>query len=250
MSAAVADPDLATRVAAVRSRIAAAAEAAGRDPAEVTLVAVSKTHPPALLEQALAAGVTDLGENRVEELVAKRPLVAGARWHFIGRLQSRAVSDVVGDDVLIHSVGRRKLVDRIERLAADRGVTQRVLVQVNVGADPAKGGCSLAQVGDLVAYAAEQPHVVVEGLMTMPPLPPPDADPNEAARPMFETLRETADRLGLQETSMGMSADLEAAVAAGATMVRIGTAVFGERNPGPWTDPLADVNPPQHRSHP
>ncbi len=112
-----------------------------------------------------------------------------------------------------------------------------MLVQVNVGDDPAKGGCSLAQVDELVAYAAERPHVVVEGLMTMPPLPPPDADPNEAARPMFETLRENAARLGLTTLSMGMSADLEAAVAAGATMVRVGTAVFGERNPGPWTDP-------------
>lgn len=233
------DDDVATRVERVRARIAAAAAAAGRDPDDVTLVAVSKTHPPELLEAAIAAGVTDLGENRVEELVAKMPLVDGARWHFIGRLQTRAATDVVGRDVLIHSVGRRKLVDRIERLAADRDVTQRVLVQVNVGDDPAKGGCSLAQVDELVAYAAERPHVVVEGLMTMPPMPPPDADPNEAARPMFETLRETADRLGLPETSMGMTADLEAAVAAGATMVRVGTAVFGERNQGPWTAVLA-----------
>ena len=230
---------VAARVAQVRDRIGQAALAAGRDPAEVTLVAVSKTHPPAVVREAVAAGVADLGENRVEELVAKQPRVEGPRWHFVGRLQTRAAGDLVGRDVLVHSVGRRKLVDRLERLAADRDVVQRVLVQVNVGDDPAKGGCSLAQVDELVAYAAEQPHVAVEGLMTMPPLPPPDADPNQAARPMFETLRETADRLGLSTTSMGMSADLEAAVAAGATMVRVGTAIFGERNPGPWTEPLA-----------
>ena len=230
---------VAARVTEVRDRIARAATAAGRDPGDITLVAVSKTHPPAAVEQAVAAGITDLGENRVEELVAKQPLVDAARWHFVGRLQTRAAGDLVGRDVLIHSVGRRRLVDRLERLAADRDVVQRVLVQVNVGDDPAKGGCSLARVDDLVAYAAEQPHVAVEGLMTMPPLPPPDADPNQAARPMFETLREAADRLGLSTTSMGMSADLEAAVAAGATMVRVGTAIFGERNPGPWTDPLA-----------
>ena len=233
------DEGIAARVERVRERIAAAASAAGRDPGEVTLVAVSKTHPPELLREALGAGVTDLGENRVEELLSKQPLVTGARWHFIGRLQRRAAGDVVGRDVLIHSVGRRKLVDRIERLAADREVVQHVLVQVNVGDDPAKGGCSLTQVEDLVAYAADQPHVAVDGLMTMPPMPPPDADPNEAARPMFETLRATADRLGLSTTSMGMSADLEAAVAAGSTMVRVGTAIFGERTSGPWIDPLA-----------
>lgn len=233
------DTDVAGRVARVRERIAAAAEAAGRDPADVTLVAVSKTHAPDALRAALEAGVTDLGENRVGELVSKQPLVDGARWHFIGRIQTRAAKDLVGRDVLLHSVGRRRLVDRIERLAADRGVVQRVLVQVNVGDDPDKAGCRLAQVDDLVAYAAEQPHVAVEGLMTMPPLPPPGADPNEAARPMFETLRATADRLGLPTTSMGMSADLEAAVAAGATIVRVGTAVFGPRGDGPWIDPLA-----------
>ena len=233
------DGDIAAGVARVRARISAAAEAAGRAPDDVTLVAVSKTHPPAALEAAVAAGVVDLGENRVEELVSKQPLVAGARWHFIGRVQTRAMSDVVGRDVLVHSVTRRKVVDRLERLAADRDVVQRILVQVNVGDDPDKAGCSLAQVDDLVAYAADQPHVAVEGLMTMPPLPPPGADPNEAARPMFETLRATADRLGLPTTSMGMSADLEAAVAAGATMVRVGTAVFGPRGDGPWIDPLA-----------
>ena len=232
--------DVAHRVARVRERIDAAAAAAGRDPAEVTLVAVSKTHPPAALRAAVEAGVTDLGENRVEELLAKLPHVEDAvRWHFVGRLQTRSVGELVGREVLVHSVGRRKVVDRIERLAAARGVRQRVLVQVNVGDDPAKGGCSLARVDELVNYAAEQSHVVVEGLMTMPPLPPPDADPNEAARPMFETLRATADRLGLPTTSMGMSADLEAAVAAGATLVRVGTAVFGDRGAGPWTDPLA-----------
>ena len=231
--------EVAGRVERVRARIAAAAAQAGRSADDVTLVAVSKTHPPRLLEAAVAAGVGDLGENRVEELLDKQRLVTGVRWHFIGRLQRRAAGDLVGRDVLVHSVDSRRLLDRIERLAADRGVVQRVLVQVNVGEDPAKAGCSLTQVDELVAYAAGQPHVAVEGLMTMPPMPPPGADPNEAARPMFETLRATADRLGLPTTSMGMTADLEAAVAAGATMVRVGTAVFGERGAGPWTDPLA-----------
>ena len=239
MSDASIDPDnIAANVARVRERITAAAAAAGRDPAKVTLVAVSKTHPPAALRAALAAGVTDLGENRVEEFLEKKPLVADATWHFVGRVQSRKATELVGQDVLVHSVGRRKLLDRFERLAADRGVTQRVLLQVNVGDDPAKGGCSLTEVDELVAYAAERSHVVVEGLMTIPPLPPSDVDPNEAARPMFETLRETADRLGLPTTSMGMSSDLEAAVAAGATLVRVGTDVFGTRGSTPWAPPI------------
>lgn len=240
--------DVAARVEQVRARIADAAGAVGRDPAEVTLVAVSKTHPPRLLRAAVAAGVVDLGENRTEELTAKQPHVQGVRWHFVGRLQTRAANEVVGVADLVHSVGRRKLVDRIERLAAERDVVQRILLQVNVADDPAKAGCSLTQVDDLVAYAAALPHVEVAGLMTMPPLPPPDVDPNEAARPVFETLRETADRLDLSELSMGMSADLDAAVAAGATLVRVGSAVFGERRDGPWTDPLPSHSSPRSSS--
>jgi pyridoxal phosphate enzyme (YggS family) len=230
---------VAERVARVRERIAAAAVEVGRDPNGVTLVAVSKTHPPERCREALAAGVTDLAENRVAEWVAKHPLVEGARWHFVGRLQSRKATDLVGEDVLVHSVDRRSLVDRLERLAADRGVVQRVLVQVNVGDDPRKAGCSLPGTEDLVSYIAAQSHVAVEGLMTIPPLPPTGVDPNAAARPLFESLRAEADRLGLPTTSMGMSADLEAAVAAGATHVRIGTAVFGPRGDGPW-QPVID----------
>lgn len=228
---------VADRVARVRERIAEAAAAVGRSPAEVTLVAVSKTHPPTACSEALAAGVTDLAENRVAEYVAKRPFVEGARWHFVGRLQSRKATDLVGDDLLLHSVDRRSLVDRLERLASAREVVQRVLVQVNVGDDPRKAGCGLREVDDLVAYAAAQPHVAVEGLMTIPPLPAPGTDPNVAARPLFETLAGTAERLALPTTSMGMSADLEAAVAAGATHVRVGTDVFGPRGDRPWEPP-------------
>ncbi len=228
---------VADRVARVRERIAAAATGAGRSPDDVTLVAVSKTHPPSACRDALAAGVADLAENRVGEYVAKRPLVDGARWHFVGRLQSRKATDLVGDDVLVHSVDRRSLVDRLQRLASARDVVQRVLVQVNVGDDPRKAGCGLHEVDELVAYAAAQSHVAVEGLMTIPPLPAPGTDPNAAARPLFETLARTAERLALPTTSMGMSADLEAAVAAGATHVRVGTDVFGPRGDRPWAPP-------------
>lgn len=233
------------RVAAVRHAIDEMATAAGRDPGRVRLVAIGKTHPWSALRAMAAAGVADLGENRVAELVAKMDHpdpagdLAGIHWHFVGRLQSRKARDVVGRDVLVHSVDRRSLVDALQRRAARAEVAQRLLVQVNVGDDPAKGGCDVHEVDGLVAYACGQPNLVVQGLMTMPPLAPDGADPDEAARPHFARLRRLRDRLAADwptvvELSMGMSADMAAAVAEGATMVRIGTALFGPRRAGPW----------------
>lgn len=235
--------DAEARVGAVRERIRAAAVRAGRDPQDVTLVAVAKTHPPEVVQAVVDAGVHDVGENRTEELTAKQPLVSGVAWHHVGRLQTRAANEVVGRDVLVHGVDRRRLVDRLERLAAAQGGRQRVLVQVNVGDDPAKGGCDLSEVEDLVTYAAAQEHLHVEGLMTVPPLPDEGTDPDTAARPHFATLRELRDRLGLRHLSMGMSADLEAAVEEGATLVRVGTDLFGPRGPGPWTGPRTTPQP-------
>lgn len=240
--------DLAARLSSVRERIAAAAAAAGREPGEVRLIGVSKTHPPDLAQAAVDLGVTDLGENRVEEYLHKRARVHGARWHFIGQLQSRKASDLVGTGVTIHSVDRRSLVDRLQRLADRDEVTCQILIQVNVGDDPRKGGCGLDEVHDLVAYARTQSNLAVIGLMTMPPLPPEDTDPATAARPVFARLRTLRDELwgrdGGQPTegelSMGMTADLEAAVEEGATMVRVGTALFGERGSGAWTPPPGD----------
>jgi pyridoxal phosphate enzyme (YggS family) len=231
---------VADRVAAVRRRIAAACETAGRRPADVLLIAVSKTHPPAAAEAVVDAGIADLGENRVRELVAKQDRVEGARWHFVGQLQSRKARDVVGRQVLVHSVDRRSLADALSRRAAAAEVLQRVLVQVNVGDDPAKGGCDVDGTLDLVAYARALPNLAVEGLMTVPPLPPADVDQDEAARPHFATLRGLRDEARSRwpevvHLSMGMSADLEAAVAEGATMVRIGTAIFGPRGDGAWS---------------
>ncbi len=230
---------VAARVEEVRGRIARAALAAGRDPADVTLIGVTKTHPPEVARAAIAAGVADLGENRVEEAVAKSDRVTGATWHFVGRLQSNKAGGVVGRGWLVHAVDRRSLVDRLDRLAAAAATTQRILVQVNIGDDPAKGGCGVDEVEDLVAYARERPNLVLEGLMTVPPLPDAGADPNQAARPHFARLREVRERLEpqapeLQELSMGMTADLESAVAEGATLVRVGTALFGARGPHPW----------------
>jgi PLP dependent protein len=230
---------LARRLAEVRDRIERAARAAGRSPSDVILLGVTKTHPPSLARAAVELGLVDLAENRVQELVAKRTEVPGARWHLIGQLQRNKVRDVVGTHVLVHSVDRRSLVDALSRRAHAAQVVQRVLVQVNVGDDPAKGGCGLTETADLVAYARSRPNLAVEGLMTIPPLPPPGQDAASAARPHFAALRAKRDELRtempeLAHLSMGMSADLEAAVAEGATMVRIGTALFGPRGAGPW----------------
>jgi len=231
--------DLRPRVARVRARVAAAATAAGRNPADVRLIGVSKTHPPEAAAAVVAAGVTELAENRVQELLAKQPLVPSARWHLVGSLQRNKVKDVVGRAILIHTLDRRQLADALSARAAQAGAVQRVLVQVNVGEDPAKHGCGVDEALDLVAYARDLPHLAVEGLMTIPPLPAAGEDASEAARPHFATLRRLRDEARARfpevvHLSMGMSADLEAAVAEGATMVRIGTALFGPRESGPW----------------
>jgi PLP dependent protein len=230
---------IATNLDAVRGRIAAAAERADRRPSDVQLIGVTKTHPPEVCRAAVDAGLVDLGENRVQELLAKHPHVPGARWHLIGQLQRNKVKDVIGRHVLVHSLDRRSLADALSRRAARAGVVQRVLVQVNVGDDPAKSGCDVDHALDLVAYARDLPNLAVEGLMTVPPMPPEGVDPAEAARPHFATLRRLRDaaRSRFPEVvhlSMGMSADLEAAVGEGATMIRIGTALFGPRGAGPW----------------
>jgi PLP dependent protein len=232
---------IAANLAEVRRRIADAAAAAGRRPSEVQLIGVTKTHPPEVCLAAMAAGVEDLGENRVQELLAKHPHVPGARWHLIGRLQRRKAKDVVGRHVLVHSVDRRSLAEALSRRAEAARVVQRVLIQVNVGDDPAKGGCHVDETLDLVAYARDLPHLAVEGVMTIPPLPPEEDGYAEAARPHFATLRRLRDQARerfpeVVHLSMGMSADLEAAVAEGATMIRIGTALFGPRGQGPWRE--------------
>jgi PLP dependent protein len=239
MTSSSAEALVATRLAAVQQRVADACAQADRSPASVTIIGVTKTHPPALCRAAVASGLVDLAENRVQELAAKQPQVPGARWHLVGRLQRNKVRAVVGQQVLVHSLDRRRLADALSRRAEDVGSMQRVLVQVNVGDDPAKGGCHVDETLDLIAYARELPRLAVEGLMTIPPLPADDEDPCAAAREHFGRLRELRDRARSKfpevvHLSMGMSADLEAAVAEGATMIRIGTALFGPRANGPW----------------
>lgn len=228
------------RVAAVRERVAQACAHAGRARDEVTVVAVGKTHPPHLLLQAVRAGIGDLGENRVQELVAKADLVPEARWHVIGPLQRNKAASAVGIAHLVHTVDRERLARTLDRHAADQGRQLDVLLQVNVGRDPAKHGTTTAEAPALADLVAGLDHLRLRGLMTVPPLPADGADPATEARPHFARLRELRDRMagdhpGLEELSMGMTGDLEAAVAEGATIVRLGTAVFGPRGARPWT---------------
>jgi len=219
--------DVAGRVAAVRERIAAAARASGRAPGAVRLVAATKTQTVDAVRAVLAAGVTDVGENRAQELAAKAPELADAAptWHFIGRLQRNKINQLVPWVQWWESVDRAELVDAL----ASRAPGARLLVEVNVAGEAQKGGCSPADAAALVERARAGGLVPV-GLMTVAPAA---GDP----RPVFAGLRELAQRLELPELSMGMSGDYEAAIAEGATIVRVGTALFGPRPSPPTIGP-------------
>jgi PLP dependent protein len=220
---------------AVRSMIRAAAERAGRSPHAVTFVAVSKTFPAQAVLAARKAGHADFGESRAKELQRKADEVgSGVRWHFVGRLQRNKVRDVVGAASLIHSVDRVPLAEAIAEQARRLGRVQRVLVQVNVGEDPEKAGCSAADAVGFVAKVRALDGLACEGLMTIPPM---DTDP----RPLFAQLREVRDDVRarfpeVQHLSMGMTNDFEVAVEEGATIVRVGEAVFGPRTSGEATE--------------
>jgi len=207
---------------AVRDRVAAAARRAGRDPGSVTLVAVSKDVDPDRVLAAARSGQRDFGESRAQQLVAKRAVVSGAAWHFIGRLQRNKVDQVVGAVDLVHSVDRLELARAIDGRAGRAGVVQRVLLQVNVAGDPAKAGVAPHDLPALLEAVRALGGVRCDGLMTVPAQ---GVDP----RPAFVALRALRDELGLAHLSMGMSDDFEAAVEEGATVVRVGRAVFGDR---------------------
>jgi pyridoxal phosphate enzyme (YggS family) len=210
----------------VRDRITAAAERAGRDPAAVRLIAVTKTFPPAVCAAAVQAGLTDLGENRVQEGVAKAATLAESGmkpvWHLIGHLQSNKVKAALGAFTVIHSVDSVELAQAISRRAA-RPVA--VLLEVNVAGEATKFGLSPEETPATYRAIAGLPNIEVRGLMTVAP----QTDDPETVRPVFRHLRALAERLGLPELSMGMSGDYEVAVEEGATMVRVGSALFGPR---------------------
>lgn len=219
-------------LAAVRGRIAAAAARAGRRTDDVTIIAVTKGHPLERVREAAGAGLLDVGESRVQEAAAKQAAWPDApvRWHLVGHLQRNKARLAAGRFALIHSLDSLRLTDALEAAAAAAGVVQDVLVEVNVAREPQKSGVMPEEAPDLVARAARLPHLVVRGLMTLAPYDAPAAVQHR----VFGELRELRDRLATSDLelavlSMGMSADFEAAVEEGATMVRLGTILFGER---------------------
>ena len=222
----------------VRERMAAAAVRAHRRPEDVKLVAVSKTHPAKIILDAIAAGVTDLGENRVQEAEGKIPEVGrkAARWHLIGHLQSNKARRAVELFDVIHSLDSAALARRLDRVCEEVSRAQLpVLIQVDLGQEATKTGAPESKLSEIIEAVRQSQRLRLQGLMTLPPY----FDDPERARPFFRRLRELRDELGAQgvfgntsgELSMGMTHDFEVAIAEGATMVRVGTAIFGEREP-------------------
>ncbi len=222
---------LADRADRVRERIAAAALRAGRDPADVTLIAVTKTHPVETVREALAAGLTDLGENRVQELVAKADAVPGARWHLIGSLQRNKARDAARLAALVHTVDDVSLADALDRKATEAGRVLPVLVQVNVSGEASKHGVAPDAAHDLMDAVAGHTHLRLDGVMGMAAFAETPDKTERVARPAFRRLHALADAYArpLTVVSMGMSGDFEIAVEEGATHVRVGTALFGTR---------------------
>ena len=226
---------IAENITQVRANIAAAAKEAGRDPSEITLVGASKMNDAAACKEAIAAGIDVLGENRVQEMVQKLGENAydGAPLHFIGHLQRNKVKQVVGHVDLIQSVGSMALLDEIEKVAASRDLVQDILLEVNIGEEDAKSGFSPADIFAAAEEAKTRAHVRVCGLMTIPPADA-DRDTNmqyfNKVRALYVDINEKLFHNELKCLSMGMSGDYEDAIRAGATMVRVGTAIFGARN--------------------
>lgn len=218
----------------IHSLISTSARAAGRDPLTVRLIAVSKTKPAAMIDEAAVYGQLIFGENYVQELVSKVATVnAPVEWHFIGHLQSNKVKQIAGLVSMIHSVDRLSLAREIDRQWALIGTVCDILIQVNLSGEATKSGTTAAETINLVRQIAKLDNVRICGLMTMPPF----FDNPEAARPYFRELRLLADEIrshaipgvSTNELSMGMSGDFEVAIEEGATLVRIGSAIFGGR---------------------
>jgi pyridoxal phosphate enzyme (YggS family) len=218
--------DITHNINLIQQRIRATAERAGRRPEGIALIAVSKTVGPEDVEAALAAGQTLFGESKIQEARAKIPLVSGrAHWHMIGHLQTNKARDAVALFEVIHSVDSVKLAIELNKWAERAGKTQAILLEVNVSGEASKFGLKPEDLESTVAEINQMPRLEVQGLMTVAPF----AEEAEKARPCFRRLRELRDTLGLRELSMGMSHDFEVAIEEGATLVRIGAGIFGER---------------------
>ena len=226
--------DIVANIATIRQQIASACKYCGRSPEDVRLVAVSKKKPATDIEAAIAAGQTLFGESYVQECVAKIDAVdSAAEWHFIGGLQSNKVKYLAGKVAMIHSVDRLSLAEEIDRQWGKLNSSVDILIQVNLGEEETKSGTTADELVTLVSQVARLNHLHIRGLMVLPPW---HEDP-EAVRPYFRQLKELAEQieaLGLpnvkmNELSMGMSHDFATAIEEGATMVRVGTAIFGTR---------------------
>lgn len=221
------------RLQEVLERIRSACERVGRDPEEVTLLGATKTVPPEVIRRFYGCGLRVFGENRVQEFLKKLEFLRDLDidWHFIGRLQTNKVKYLMGRVSLIHSLDRESLADEIQKRAERSGRVQEVLIEVNLGGEETKGGVMPENLKSLVEYSLRKPNIKILGLMAIPPY---REDPDEV-RPYFAKLRELRDDLerefGIQlpHLSMGMSHDFEVAVEEGATIVRVGTLLFGER---------------------
>ena len=226
--------NISERLARVHERIARAAQRVGRSAEDVTLIAVSKTFDSATVQQAVDAGARDLGENRVQEAVPKTAAVKGdVRWHLIGHLQSNKARQAVEAFEVIHTIDSAKLAERLDRVAGEIGRRPKVLVQVDLAREPTKSGADETELPPIVEALDSARHLEFRGLMVLPPF----FNSPEETRPYFYRLREILEGLNrrraperkLTELSMGMSHDFEVAIEEGATMVRVGTAIFGGR---------------------
>ena len=218
----------------VEDKVRAACERSGRDPKEVTLIAVSKTKPVPMLQEAYSAGCRDFGENKVQELVEKwEQMPKDIRWHMIGHLQRNKVKYIVDKVYMIHSVDSLKLAEEISKEAGKKGITVSILIEVNVAGEESKFGISCGEVYQLIEDIAKLPNLAIKGLMTIAPY----VEIAEENRQYFEKLRQiyvdiihkNIDNVYMEELSMGMTGDYEVAVTEGATYIRVGTGIFGER---------------------
>ena len=226
---------IAENIADVRQRMAAAAIAAGRDPADIMLVGASKMNDADTCREAIAAGIDALGENRVQEMTAKlaQNAYAGRPLCFIGHLQRNKVRQVVGKVDLIQSVGSAELLNEIEKQAEKLDIVQNILLEVNIGGEEAKSGFAPADLPEAAAMARRLPHVNVQGLMAIPPVetvPHGNRPYFEKVKALFVDINEKLYDNKLIYVSMGMSGDFEDAIRAGSNMIRVGTAIFGARN--------------------
>lgn len=224
-------------ISEVKKRISEAAKAAGRNENEVTLIAVSKTKPVEMIKEAYDTGIRDFGENKVQEIMEKYPLLpSDIRWHLIGHLQTNKVKYIIDKVCMIHSVDSLKLAEEISRQAVKHNVTVDILIEVNVAAEESKFGVRPEDVTDLCRDISTLPGIRIRGLMTVAPF---TADPEEN-RPVFCALRQlfvdidgkNIDNVCMDCLSMGMSGDYTVAIEEGATFVRIGTSIFGQRDYG------------------